>query len=121
MPLPSTLQPETLRQGLGAEVQALKVSAWERTRVSCMKTVWGAPREWCPITEALWEEAWDHHRSKAPFLGRVRGEGAGPPQELPSLCTQTLRQQGASFMGYGSRYKPLQPNLTPEVGRVRQH
>ena len=111
----------SLRHSGGAEVQALEVSTRERTRVGCMEVAWGAPREWCPITEALWEEAWDHHRSKAPFLGRVRGEGAGPPQEHSSLCTQTLRQQGASFMGYGGRCKPLQPTLTPEVGRVRQH
>ena len=121
MPPPSTLQPETLRRGLGAEVQALEVSTRERTRVGCMEVAWGAPREWCPITEALWEEAWDHHRSNAPLLGRVRKGGAGPPRELPSLYTETLRQQGASFMGYGGRYKPLQPNLTPEVGTVRQH
>lgn len=116
MPPPSTPQPGTLRRGLGAEVQALQVSARERTRVGCMKTAWGAPRERCPITEAVWEEAWDHHRSKAPLLGRVRGGGAGPPQERPSLGTKTPRQQGASFTGNGGRCKPLQPTLTAEVG-----
>ena len=63
-----------LRHSGGAEVQALEVSARERTRIGCMKTAWGAPREWCPITKALWEEAWDHQRSKAPLLRRMRGK-----------------------------------------------
>ena len=39
-PLPWTLLPETLGQGLGAETQALEVSSRERTRVA----VWRQPR-----------------------------------------------------------------------------
>ena len=32
-------------------------------------------REWYAIAEEVQEEAWVHHRNKAPLLGSARGEG----------------------------------------------
>ena len=36
VPPPRTPQPEILERGLGAEIQALEVSSWERIRVGCV-------------------------------------------------------------------------------------
>ena len=38
VPLPGTSWTETLRRGLDAKTQVLRVTSWERTRVGCVDT-----------------------------------------------------------------------------------
>ena len=62
-----------LGRGLGAETQALEVSSGKRQPEGLGSSV---PRavEQSARAKGTWEEVWAHRRSKAPLLGRARGE-----------------------------------------------
>lgn len=70
----STLQPETLRQGLDTEAQASEVTYREGLGLAVRRYPEGS-RVWCTTIEGGQEEAWASQRGKAPS-GRVR-EGRG--------------------------------------------
>ena len=78
MPLPREPQYETLRWGLGAEIQAPEVSFRERTRVDCVEAAWQGLENGVPQPRECRRRPRPARKQRT-IAGSGRGGGVGPP------------------------------------------